>query len=134
MNIFPKIKKCPSCNSINLIKINGVTYENKFFSLSEWILKKKFNCRKCKVELGLFINNFNQIEKLIWFDYFKCEADHLNKLNKLQKSKIKYREKDKKKEYLKVVSEIQTIQNKIRLAQAKVKIKVKIQNIGMITY
>ena len=97
-------------------------------------LKKKFNCRKCKVELGLFISNFNQIEKLIWLDYFKCEEDHLIKLNKLQKSKIKYREKDKKKEYLKVVSEIQTIQNKIRLDQAKIKIKVKIQNIGMITY
>tara|TARA_B110000263_G_scaffold244737_1_gene253200 strand:- start:349 stop:750 length:402 start_codon:yes stop_codon:yes gene_type:complete len=132
MNIFPKVKRCPSCNSINLIRINGIVYENKFVSLSEWKLKKKFNCRKCKVELGLFINNSDQLEKLVWIDYFKCEEGHLNKLIKLQKHKMKYRESAKKKEYVKVITEIQTIQNQIRLDQAKVKIKVKMQNLGLL--
>jgi hypothetical protein len=132
MNIFPKVKRCPSCNSINLIRINGIVYENKFVSLSEWKLKKKFNCRKCKVELGLFINNSDQLEKLVWIDYFKCEEAHLNKLIKLQKHKMKYRESAKKKEYVKVITEIQTIQNQIRLDQAKVKIKVKMQNLGLL--
>ena len=132
MNIFPKVKRCPACNSINLIRINGVVHENNFASLSGWVLKKKFNCRRCKVELGLFLNNFNLLEKIVWIDHFKCEENHFNKLGKLQKYKIKYRENDKKKEYLKVITEIETIQNEIRLDQAKVKIKVKMQNLGLL--
>ena len=132
MNILPKLKKCPACNSINLIRANGITYRNEFSSLSEWTLKKKFNCRKCRVELGLFFNSHNLTEKLIWIDYLKCEENQIDKLNKLQKNKIKYQEKDKKKEYLKVINQIQNIQNQIRLDQTKVKIKVKIQNRGLL--
>jgi|TARA_B110000116_G_C16693772_1_gene516460 hypothetical protein len=131
MNVLPKIKKCPCCNSINLVKINGVAYENKFASLSEWILKKIFNCRKCRVELGLFVHNNNHIEKLIWIDYQKCEETQLKKLNKLQKNKVKYRENNKHKDYLRIINEIQNVQNQIRIDQTNVKIKAKIQNIGM---
>ena len=132
MNLLPKIKTCPCCSAINIVKTNGLTYECNFQSLTDWTLKKNFNCRKCKVELGLFINNFNQKdEKLVWIDFLKCEETHLNKLNKLQKSKIKYKENHKKKEYFKAIKEIETIQNQIRLEQTKIKIKVKIQSRGM---
>ena len=65
MNIFPKIKKCPNCNSLNIIRTNGVIYENNFQSLDGWILKKIFNCKKCNVQLGLFLNNSEFVEKKI---------------------------------------------------------------------
>ena len=133
MKFVPKIKRCPSCESINLIAVNGITYENKFQSLQEWTLKKIFNCRKCKVNLGLFINNLNtKEEQLIWIDYFRCKDIYLNKLDKLQKNQIKYKEKDKKKELLNTLKEIEFIQNQIRQDQAKIKIKAKIENKRML--
>ena len=128
MNFLPKIKRCPNCYSVNILKINGVSYDNNFKSLSDWTLKKKFNCRKCKINLGLFINNLNKVEKLIWVDLLNCSEIHSVELNKLQKNKNKYEEKGNKKEYLKVIKNIENIQNQIRLDQVKIKIKVKIQN------
>jgi len=125
---LPKFKKCPSCASINLIRINSVSYENKFSSLSEWTLKKKINCRKCGVELGFFLHNSMQVQKLIWLDILECEEKQLNKLNKLEKNRIKYIEKNMNKEFKKATSQIQVILNKIRLDQIQIKIKVKIQN------
>jgi len=90
LNFLPKIKNCPNCKSINLLSINGKIYDNHFQSLIGWTLKKIFNCRKCDIELGLFINNLSQKEqKLIWLDLFKCEDTYLNKLNRLEKNKIK---------------------------------------------
>ena len=133
MNLLPKIRKCPNCATYNILKINGITYDNNFQSLVDWSLKKVFSCRKCRVELGLFINTLNEKnDKLIWLDFINCEESYLNKLNKLQKNKIKYREKDKIKEYQKTIKEIETIQNQIRLDQVKVKIKAKIQNRGLL--
>lgn len=131
MNLLPKFKRCPYCNTINWVNINGLTFENEFESLNNWILKKKFNCKKCKIELGLFINIQNEEEKLVWIDFLKCEEFYLDKLNKLQKNKIRYEEKNKDKEYERTVKEMQTILNQIRLDQIKLKIKVKIQNKGM---
>ena len=125
---LPKFKKCPSCDSINLIRINGVSFENKFSSLSEWMLKKKFNCRKCHVELGFFSHNSMQLQKLIWLDILDCEEKQSNELNKLAKKRIKYIEKNMNKELKNATNQIQVIQNKIRLEQAKIKIKVKIEN------
>ena len=131
MNLLPKIKECPNCNSMNLIRINGITYENKFKSLNEWILKKIFNCRKCKVQLGLFIHNYEyKKEKLIWLDLFKCEDSYFDQLNKLNINKIKNKSQNKK--YNELLKEIQNIQNKIRLDQIKIKVKAKIQNRGLL--
>jgi hypothetical protein len=133
MNILPKIRECPnsSCGAINLLRINGITYENELESLKNWILKKKFHCRKCKIEIGLFIDNQNKEEKIVWLDIIKCEEPYVKKLNKLQKNKDKYKEKGKEKECLKVIEDIQSIQNKIKLDQVKVKVKLKIQNINL---
>jgi len=129
MNLLPKIKKCPCCGSLNLLKINGTTYENKFKSLSDWTLKKLIDCRKCKIEFGFFINNENEkAEKVVWMEFFKCEDVRLDELIKLQNNKEVYNRKKKDKEYKKTLLEIQTVQNKVRLDQVKVKIKVKMQN------
>ena len=133
INLIPKLKKCPSCESFNMFKVNGITYDDNFQSLTDWTLKKKINCRKCKVELGWFTYNTDKKqEKLVWLDYLKCDEHYLTTLCKLEKKKNKYQELDKKKEYLKILKEIETIQNQIRIDKVKVKIKVKIQNKGMI--
>ena len=89
-NLLPKIKKCPHCFAVNIMKINGVNYDNTFQSLTDWKLKKKINCRKCKIQLGLFVNDFNKEEKLIWIDFFNCEDSYLTRLSKLEKDKFKY--------------------------------------------
>ena len=132
IQLLPKIKKCPNCSAVNILRVNGISYNNNFKSLADWTLKKKLNCRKCKIQLGLFVNNFHNEEKLVWIDYLNCEELYLTKLNKLEKYKFKYKEKKKKNEYLKIIKEIETIQNQIRSEQVKVKIKVKIQNKGML--
>ena len=81
--------------------------------------------------MGLFVNNESEEEKIIWIDIVKCEEAYTKKLDKLQKSKDKYREKNKEKELMKTVKEIQDIQNQIRLNQVKLKVKAKIQNRGL---
>jgi len=127
MNLLPKFKKCPCCKSLIIFKLNGVKYDNAFQSLSTWTLKKKVNCKKCNVELALFINNLDdKEEKLLWIDLFKIEDFYYNELSKLQKNKIDFKKNDKK--YHSTLKEITSIQNKIRLEQAKVKIKLKIEN------
>ena len=96
MNLLPKVKKCPCCGSANFFRINGLSYENNFKSLLNWTLKKKINCRKCKVEFGLFINNSNkELDKVVWMELLKCEDACSDQLTKLQKNKEKFKEKIK---------------------------------------
>ena len=128
MNMLPKIRRCPCCNTISLIKVNGVSYQNGFESLSEWNLKKIFNCRKCNVQLGLFSDKLEQKDKLIWLDFLKCEDSYHNKLNKLYKVKEKNKNNDKK--LNDALQEIEKIQNEINLAKIKLKIKFKLQHKG----
>ena len=133
MSFLPKVRKCPQCGTFNFLKINGIAYDNEFQTLKEWQLKSKTHCRKCKIEVGLFINTHDKKkEKLIWMDFIKCEETYLKKLKRLEKNKIKYEENDKRKEYLRTIKQIQDIQNEIRLDQIKLKIKVKIQNRGIL--
>jgi len=126
MDFFPKIKRCPCCQRINLVKVNGINYDNNFQSLKNWTLKKLFNCSKCKSELGFFLDNDNiNSEKLVWIDLLKCEDNYHNDLNQLQKFKNNSKKFNKK--YFETVKKITDIQNKIRIEQAKVKIKYKIE-------
>lgn len=134
MNLLPKIKKCPLCGTFNFVRINGIIYDNEFQTLKDWQLKSKIYCRKCKIEVGLFINiNDKKKEKFIWMDFIRCEETYLKKLAKLQKNKDKYKENNKDKEFMKTIKEIQTIQNQIRLNQVKLKVKAKIENRGLFT-
>ena len=132
MSLLPKIKECPNCSAINILRINGVTYDNNFENLSDWTLRKRFNCRKCKIDLGLFVKNSNKEEKLVWIDFLMCESVYSARLEKLKKIKDKYKQKNNQKEYLQTIKEIESIQNQIRLNKIKLKIKTKIQNKGLL--
>jgi hypothetical protein len=132
MNILPKIKRCPCCSTFNIFRVNGINYDNNFKSLVDWTLKKKMFCKKCKVEFGLFINNKSVREKMIWLDMLKCEDSYLDKLNKLQKNKEKYKDDNMEKKYTKTIKEIDDVLNQIRLDQIKIKVKARIQNKSML--
>jgi len=132
MRTMPKIKRCPTCNGLNLLLVNGISYKNDFKSLQEWTLKKIFNCRKCKIELGLFLHNKNQQENLIWIDWIKFEDNYYDRLLKLEKDKKKYVKHKSDQKYKDTLKEIKDIQNKIRLDQIKLKIKFKIENKPML--
>ena len=110
--------------------VNGEAFQNNFLSLKDWKLKKIFNCRKCRIELGLFLHNDCKEEKLIWLELFKCQDSFFNQLNKLQTNKLKNKSQNKK--YNDILKEITNIQNKIRLDQIKIRIKMKIQNKGLL--
>ena len=130
MNFLPKIKQCPACSAINVVKVNGIVHKNEYKSLSKWIFKKIINCRRCKIELGLFYNSYKNINKLFWIDLIKCEDNYYDQLINLQENKIKYKKNFKK--YNENEKEIIDIQNKIRLEKIKLKIKFKIQTKGML--
>jgi len=128
MSLLPKIKRCPSCDGINVISVNGVHHENNFKSLQDYELKKKFNCKKCKVELGFFFNNHNKQEKLIWTDLFRFEDNYYDDLLKLDKDKLYCLKNKSNKKYYNILKQITHIKNIIRLNQTKLKVKLKIQN------
>ncbi len=131
MSILPKIEKCPRCRAINLLRINGIVYENVFKSFADWTLKKILNCRKCKIELGLFSHNsIEKKDKLVWIDLLKCEESYYDYLCQLQIEKAKCNKENVK--YYETQKEINDIQNKIKLNQIKVKIKAKIEERGML--
>jgi len=127
--MFPKIKRCPCCTTINLIKINGVVYDNQFKSIEDLILKKIFNCRKCKQQLDLYINQSERKEKLIWLAHYKCYDDYFNELSRLEKEK--HKSKKASKNYFVILKEIRKVHNVISLNQTKAKIKLKIENRSM---
>ena len=134
MNLLPKITNCPACGSVNFIRVNGKIYENTYQSLNQWNIKKKFNCRKCKIELALFRNKTNDNEKIIWLEYLNCEEKYyeiLKKLNDDKHNKIK-KVKNKDKYLRNTLHEIRAIQNKIRANKITLKIKMKIKSKGLL--
>ena len=75
MRLLPSIKvvQCPCCNSLNVIKVNGITYENNYKSLEGFVLKKIFNCRKCNEQL---VNDTLKLEDGSKVQISKCPSDH----------------------------------------------------------
>jgi len=132
--MLPKIKRCPCCGALNLFRVNGISYENKFKSLIDWTLKKTIVCRKCGIEFGLFVNNKYKkaLEQIVWIDILKCSDNRLDELNKLQKNKEKFKLQNKELKYINTLKEIECVLNQIREAKINVKIKAKINNIAMI--
>ena len=128
--MFPRLKTCPSCESINLVTINEVKYENPFNSLEKWDLIKKFSCRKCKVELGLFAHNVNHEEKTIWIEYYQCDDEYYDEINKLKIFAV--RNKKNKTKYMETLEKIEKIEHFVQDKQIKLKIKRKIQNKGIL--
>ena len=131
MNILPKFRRCPCCGSLNLVRVNGMTYENVYHAYASWHLKKKFNCRICKEELALFIEPNSNKEKIEWLSYFECEDFYYDELNKLYEEKIK-RSKSMNKKYQDTLKNIEAIQKKISVSRTKLKIKLKIKSKGML--
>ena len=136
MSILPDIKRCPCCDTIHLIKVNGIAYDNKFKNLKDWRLRKKFNCRKCKEELGLFSSKSTKSkkseERLIWLNNLNIEEYYFSKLNLLEKRRAKLT-KDRNKQYFETLKDIEDIENQIHSDKIKLKIKFKIQKKGMLT-
>ena len=131
MGLLPQIKQCPRCWAINILRINGVAYGNMFKSFADWTLKKIFSCRKCKVELGLFVDDgMDKKEKLVWIDLLRCEETYYDRLTQLKIDESRYEERNEK--YYETQKEINDIQNKIRLDQIKIKIRTKIQKREML--
>ena len=119
MGLLPQIKQCPRCRVINILRINGVAYGNMFKSFADWTLKKIFSCRKCKVELGLFVDDgMDKKEKLVWIDLLRCEETYYDRLTQLQIDESRYEERNEK--YYETQKEINDIQNKIRLDQINI--------------
>jgi len=131
MNLMPKVTNCPVCDSINLIRVNGIIYENTYKSLNEWDIKKKFNCRKCKIALALFKNRSNGNEQTIWLEYLDCDEKYFLELKKLNDNKHNKLNKVKnKKKNTSAIEDIAKIQNKIRASKTALKIKMKIKSKG----
>jgi len=128
MKFVPKIKKCPSCEATQLIIANGIAYDNPFKCLEGWVLKKSYKCRKCKEEIGLFINLASSEEQMVWFNYLRLEDKFFEKLVYLQEQKSKFLKIKNKKKYEKIAESILKIQNEIREGRLKLQISVKIKN------
>jgi len=135
MQLIPGVKllNCPCCSSLNIVRVNGVTYNNNYKSLEGHILKKIFICRKCKEELGVFHikEANNRSEKVLWLEDVMCNDQYHEILKKLEDVKIK-NIKSKNKRYYEAINEINNIYNKIRQDKIKLKIKLKIQKKGML--
>ena len=128
MSILPKVARCPCCEVFNFVHLDAVTYNNEFQGLlNGWKIKKKFNCRGCKEELGLFVHGANLKKKVIWLSMLKCEEGYYDKLDVLEKRRTKLA-KIANKKYYETLKEIKDIENQIRLDKIKLKIKFKIQN------
>ncbi len=132
MSLMPFVKRCPCCRAVNLVTDNNDQFIelNQFKNLKDWKFKKKINCRKCKEQLGLFVDESNKLTQLYWLSSLKCDEIYYDKLNKLNNIKTKL-SKHPNKKYYEILKEIQNINNKIRMDKIKLKIKFKIQNKGL---
>ena len=135
MSFLPEIKRCPCCDTINIIRVRNDTNgnSNPFKNLKGWKLSKRFNCRKCKEELGIFFNDgLNEKKKIIWLNSLKVEENFYDRLRILENSKNKLA-KNPNDKYYEILKEIENIKDKIRYDQIKLRIKFKIIKRGKIS-
>ena len=137
MQLIPgvKLSNCPCCGSINIIRVNGVTYNNRYKSLEGYILKKIFNCRKCKEQIGLFSKDadkkYKKVTKVFWLEDIQCDDQYHEILKKLDEIKFK-NIKAKNKKYYEALKGINETHEQLREAKVKLRIKLKIQKKGML--
>ena len=137
MQLIPgfKLSNCPCCGSINIIRVNGISYNNDYKSLQNYILKKIFNCRKCKEQIGVFLkkteDGYEKVTKTFWLEDILCNDQYYEKLKKLEDIKLK-NVKSKNKKYHEASREIELTYKKLREDQVKLRIKLKIQKKGML--
>jgi len=127
---LPTFETCPCCHTLNFVRVSEEVLNTKYKTLPNLNFKKKFSCRKCKEEIGLFVNNNNK-KKLVWLNEIQLEENCFDRLKKLQTRKVRLN-KDKSTKNLEqrendILEEIGRIQNKLREDKIKLKIKLKIQ-------
>tara|TARA_Y100000590_G_scaffold4227_1_gene5586 strand:+ start:4674 stop:5105 length:432 start_codon:yes stop_codon:yes gene_type:complete len=131
MNILPRLERCPCCHSVNILRINSIKYDNEFKCLSKFTLKKTFKCKKCKEEIGIFVNQNQETKKLLWLSEIQIDEDYYNALKKLKDKKNKLNKTKLGKNYnLKkdeISHKIESINKIIYDSKIKLKIKFKIQ-------
>jgi len=120
-----KLRKCPCCFSFNLIFVKKQEYENKFKIFLGWKLSEKFNCRKCKEVILLFVEDKYSLKKLIWSNGLKCEENYYDQLSNLYELQSKF-SNQKNSEYFNAVNEIRNIKRKIIKDKNELKFKNKI--------
>ena len=134
MSFLPEINRCPCCDTVNIVRIKNDTNgkANPFKNLKGWKLGKRFHCRKCKEELGLFLNDTsNDRKKIVWLNSLKVEESFYDRLRILENSKNKLA-KNPNDKYYQILKEIEDIKDKIRYDQIKLRIKFKIIKRGKI--
>ena len=82
-----KFFKCPCCNKLHFTRVNGLTFENPYKTLSEFTIKKRLKCGKCHNNLAIFVNNKTSETKIIWEEYYKVYDDAFQKQKDLQAEK-----------------------------------------------
>ena len=125
-----KFFKCPCCNKLHFTRINGLSFDNPYKTLSNFSIKKRLKCGKCHNNLAIFVNNKTSETKIIWEEYYKVYDDAFQKQKDLQaeKDRILNIEDDKEKQsQLEIVlKKIRKIQNEVSTNQSKLRIKARV--------
>jgi hypothetical protein len=120
-----KLRKCPCCFSLNIVLNRNSIYENNYKNFLGWKLKEKFNCRKCKEEVGLFIEEKYNLKKLIWLNGLKCEENYYDQLFYLEERQSLF-SNQKNQEYFQAQNKIRNIKRQIIKERNNIKIKNKV--------
>ena len=129
---LPHLTKCPCCANSNFVILNKVAQDHNFKSLENYVLRKKFKCKKCGEEIALFLSDSNE-EKVLWLNMFMCEENYYNELTKLKQRRAKLSTAKIKSlanvndKFSLIQKEIDEIKRKIQSEQIRLKIKLKIQ-------
>tara|TARA_B100000029_G_C17202060_1_gene824762 strand:- start:140 stop:559 length:420 start_codon:yes stop_codon:yes gene_type:complete len=129
---LPHLTRCPCCAKSNFVILNKVAQDHNFKSLENYILRKKFKCKKCGEEIGLFLSDSNE-EKVLWLNLFLCEENYHSELTKLKQKRAKLNTTKVKsfnnisEKFHLIEKEINEIEKKIQSEKIRLKIKLKIQ-------
>ena len=125
-----KFFKCPCCNKLHFTRVNGLTFENPYKTLSEFTIKKRLKCGKCHNNLAIFVNNKTAETKLFGKNITKFMMMHSKKQKDLQSEKeriLKIEDDQEKQQQLEVVlKKIRKIQNEVSTNQSKLRIKARV--------
>ena len=126
-----KFFKCPCCNKLHFTRVNGLTFENPYKTLSEFTIKKRLKCGKCHNNLAIFVNNKTSETKIIWEEYYKVYDDAFQKQKDLQaeKDRILNIEDDQEKQ-----QQLEVVLKKIRKIILKFIYKVFIVDIKILNF
>ena len=128
--VLMKFLRCPCCNKLHFTRLNGLLYENPYLTLREFKLKKRIKCGKCHSDIAIFFNEETLKIRVIWEEYHIVYDDAFKKQKELQFEKeevLKIENNEEKQKQLEIVlKKIQKIQNKVSIAQSKLRIRARV--------